>query len=461
MSSLSARLLISVSLLLLVFFGTTIVILDTAFRKAGEQAREDILDGQLISLLGAAEPGNDGRLVMPPDLYEPRFNNIGSGLYGEIRAADGEVIWRSRSALGLEIPEGIVPAVGNHLFLEETLADGTPLLTLALAVEWEFPDGELRPFVFKVAESMDAFNAQLARFRGQLFGWFALVALVMLLAISVLMRRLLQPLRQIEAEIGEIEEGTRASLSGAFPSELTGVARNMNLLIDSERARSDRYRFTLDNLAHSLKTPLAAVRSLLGDIGQHEIALRINEQVDRMDEIVRYQLRKPAASDAEKLVLAPVDVAREVNRLVDGLRKVYRDKAPEIRVTIDDRIRFRGDTGDFLELAGNLIDNACKWCETEVDVEVGTASAADPRATGLLLRVGDDGPGVPEDAADELLQRGTRLDESRPGHGIGLAIVKDIAESYGGSLAVRRGSLGGAEFTVTIPPLSSPSGRSA
>jgi two-component system sensor histidine kinase PhoQ len=450
MSSLSARLLVSVSLLLLFFFGVTIVTLDSAFRQAGEQAQEDILDGHLMALLAAAEPAAGGVLEMPPDMYEPRFGTIGSGLYAEIRDAAGETIWRSRSALGLDIPVGVVPEDGNHLFLREALADGTPLLTLALAVQWEFPDGELRPFIFKVAESLDSYNAQLARFRGRLFGWFALVALIMLLSISVLMRRLLRPLRRIETEIGEVEEGQRAALSGEFPSELTGVARNMNILINSERARSERYRVTLGNLAHSLKTPLAAMRALLNESGDTSFRDRYNEQIDRMDEIVRYQLRKPAATSAENLVLAPVQVASETRRLVEGLRKVYRDKQPQIEMQVDPAARFRGDTGDFLELAGNLLDNACKWCRARVRIRVGTAKAG----AGLVIRVDDDGPGIPEEAAEALLQRGTRLDESTPGHGIGLAIVKDIAESYGGSLTIARAEMGGAAITVTIPRIS-------
>ena len=185
-----------------------------------------------------------------------------------------------------------------------------------------------------MAESLDGFNAQIAGFRRQLFGWFAAVAFTMLLAFSMLLRGLLKPLRQIETEITEIEEGDRASLSGEFPTELKGVARNLNLLIDSERARSDRYRYTLDNLAHSLKTPLAAMRSLLNDRQEKDFGQRYNEQIDRMDEIVRYQLRKPAAS-ADKLVLAPVPVGKEVARLVDGLGKVYRDKQPEFEVRIE------------------------------------------------------------------------------------------------------------------------------
>jgi two-component system sensor histidine kinase PhoQ len=440
--------------LLLLFFGATIAVLDTAFSEAGEQARRDILDGHLVALLGAAEPDTKGELALPDRLREPRFESIGSGLYAELRAIDGTVLWRSRSALGLEIPVGVAPEIGNHLFARESLEDGTPLLTLSLAVEWEFEDGALKPYVFKVAESLDSFNAQIAGFRRQLFGWFAAVALTMLLAFSMLLRGLLKPLRQIETEITEIEEGNRGSLSGEFPTELTGVARNMNLLIDSERARSDRYRYTLDNLAHSLKTPLAAMRALLNDRQTGEFGGRVNEQIDRMDEIVRYQLRKPAASIADKHVLKPVPVEKEVTRLVDGLRKVYHEKKPDFDVRIERGMQFRGDTGDFLELAGNLLDNACKWCERRVRISVVPSAGARAIASGMVMTVSDDGPGIPQDAADALLQRGMRLDESTPGHGIGLAVVKDIARSYGGRLSIKTSDLGGAEIMVSIPPVT-------
>ena len=454
MYSLSSRLLISVSVLLLLFFGATIAVLNTAFTEAGEQSRRDILDGNLIALLAAAEPGDDTELVLPERLREPRFGQIDSGLYGELRDAEGVVIWRSTSALGLEIPDGLVPQTGNQLFSQESLLDGTPLLTLSLAVDWEFDGGVSKSYVFKVAESMDSFNAQVAGFRRQLFGWFAAVAATMLLAFSFLLRGLMKPLRKIETEIGEIESGSRASLSDRFPTELTGVARNMNLLIDSERARSDRYRVTLDNLAHSLKTPLAAMRALLGGRQSEQFGDRFNEQIDRMDEIVRYQLRKPAASVSDKLVLQSVHVEKEVTRLIDGLKKVYHDKAPEFDVSIESGTQFRGDTGDFLELAGNLLDNACKWCEKKVRVSVVPTVGASAIASGMVLSVSDDGPGIPQDAADALLQRGMRLDEATPGHGIGLAVVKDIAQSYGGQLSIQESKLGGAEITVSIPPVT-------
>lgn len=457
MNSLSRRLLVSVSVLLLFFFGATIGVLDRAFAKAGEQARRDILDGHLVALLAAAEPDDRGLLAMPDRLREPRFERIGSGLYAELREIGGEVLWRSRSALGMDVPGGIVPEVGNHLFGREELEDGTPLLTLALTVDWEFEDGASTSYVFKVAESLDGFNAQVSGFRRQLLGWFVAVAVTMLIAFSMLLRGLLRPLRQIETEITEIEHGNRAALSSKFPTELTGVARNMNLLIDTERARSDRYRYTLDNLAHSLKTPLAAMRALLNDRQDESFGTRFDEQIDRMDEIVRYQLRKPASSAAENLVLVPVPVEREVHRLIDGLRKVYRDKNPEFEVRIDPGMQFRGDKGDFLEVAGNLLDNACKWCAGKVRISVVPSVGARAAASGMVLTVADDGPGIPEDATTALLQRGMRLDEATPGHGIGLAVVKDIANSYGGKLSIHQADLGGAEIMVSIPPMASAS----
>lgn len=455
MYSLSSRLLISVSVLLLLFFGAMIAVLDSAFTEAGEQARRDILDGHLVALLAAAEPGYDGELALPDRLREPRFGRIGSGLYGELRDMEGEVLWRSRSALGLVIPDGVVPELGEQLFARESLVDGTPLLTLSLGVDWEFDEDAFKPYVFKVAESLDSFNSQVARFRRQLFGWFAAVALTMLLAFSFLLRGMMKPLRKIETEIGEIEGGSRVSLSSEFPTELTGVARNMNLLIDSERARSDRYRNTLDNLAHSLKTPLAAMRALLNDRKGKQFGDRFDEQIERMDEIVRYQLRKTAASVADNLVLKPVLVEKEVARLIEGLRKVYHDKGPDFEVRIESGMQFRGDTGDFLELAGNLLDNACKWCEQHVRITAVPSVGALGIASGMVLTVSDDGPGIPQDAADALLQRGMRLDESTPGHGIGLAVVKDIARAYGGRLSINTSDLGGAEITVSIPPMSS------
>ena len=451
-SSLSSRLLLSVSVLLLFFFGATIAVLDTAFREAGEQAQEDILDGQLMALLAAAEPNIYGELEMPVDLHEVRFSNLDSGLFGELLDDSDEPVWRSRSSLGLDIPYGVAPAFGTHQFSRVFLEDGTPLMALSLAVEWELSDGDLRPYTFNVAESLDSFNAQLARFRRQLFGWFAAVALIMLFSISVLMRGVLKPLRKIEEEIGDIEAGRLKQLSDGYPTELTGVARNMNVLVGSERARSERYRNTLDNLAHSLKTPLAAIRAVLGEQQPSVDSERIEAQIDRMNDIVRYQLRKPATYASESIAVVAVDIDKDLRRLVDGLQKVYKEKSPDIQLDVTPGIKFRGDSGDFLELAGNLLDNACKWCKSKVQLSVRPLDGDSVGSGAMRMQVCDDGPGIPEEVAEQLLQRGMRLDESAPGHGIGLAVVRDIAANYGGEISIDSSEWGGARITVIINP---------
>ncbi len=460
MSSLSARLLLSVSLLLLVFFGATIVVLDIAFRDAGEEAQRNILDGHLMSLLAAAEPNDDGELELPPDLPEPRFANPGSGLYGALADSSGQVVWQSRSSLGLDLLYERPPAQGNHHYFRMISDEGPELAGLSLAVAWELPGGTLNPYTFSVAESLDSYYAQVATYRRQLFGWFAAVAFIMLFSISLVMRRILQPLRQIEREISEIEEGHRSALSSRFPSELHGVARNLNLLIGSERARSERYMHTLANLAHSLKTPLATIRTVLAeyrqaessDLDQHrsEMAARIDSQVERMNDIVRYQLRKPSRQATGGLGMPAVAIEKELRSLVDALGKVYKDKQPRIALQVEEGIIFRGDRGDFLELAGNLLDNACKWCRGEVLLRVRSLKGDGKPSAGIEVVVADDGPGIPAEAAERLLQRGMRLDESAPGHGIGLAVVADIARSYGGDVRIGRSPKGGAEVAVTL-----------
>ena len=446
MSSLSARLLISVSLLLLVFFGATIVVLDIAFREAGEEAQREFLDGHLMSLLAAAEPNDRGEVELPPDLPEPRFANPGSGLYGALLDSTGDRVWQSRSALGLDLHYEMPPTQGDNRYFRTALEGRSELMGVTLAVAWELPSGELQPYTFGVLESLESYYAQVAAFRRQLFGWFGAVAAVMLFAISLVMRGILKPLRQIEREIGEIEEGRRAALSAHFPSELRGVARNLNLLIGSERARSERYMHTLSNLAHSLKTPLATIRSLLGEHPRSELAQRIESQVERMNDIVRYQLRKPASQTVDALGLPAIAIARELRGLADAMSKVYKDKQPKIELDVGEGAVFRGDRGDFLELAGNLLDNACKWCARHVSFRVREL----PGEAGIELTVDDDGPGIPEDAAGRLLERGMRLDESAPGHGIGLAVVADIARSYGGDVRIGRSAAGGTKIAVTL-----------
>lgn len=449
LESLRLRVLLSGTVLLLVFFGLIVAVLDSAFRSAALEAERDLLDSRLIMLLAAAEPTPQRTLALPLDLPEPLFGSPGSGLYGEIVQRDGESVWRSDSALGIDIPWGLQPSTGERAFRRLMLPDGTPLLALSMGIDWEFGDGTIRSYVVHVATGLDSLNAQIASFRRQLLVWFGLVAALLLASLALLLRWLLRPLARIETEIVEMERGDRSALSGGYPTELAGVARNLNQLIDSERARAERNKKTLQDLAHSLKTPLAAMQALLISEGETR-ALR--EQLGRMEDIVRYQLAKPMAGAGPTLGSEPIAVEPELLSLADGLEKVYREAGIRCDVVVAPGLKFYGDRGDLLEIAGNLMENAYKWGRERVKVSATAADQAGAPRQGLLLTVEDDGPGIPQGEEATLLQRGRRLDETKPGQGIGLGVVAELAEAYRGTVQVGRSTLGGARVVVRLPP---------
>ncbi|NNF66533.1 MAG: GHKL domain-containing protein [Gammaproteobacteria bacterium] len=451
MSSLNARLLVAVSLVLAVFFGVTVLVLDNVFRNAAESAVEDRLDVQIFLLLAEAEPNPMATLDLPEDLPEPRFSSAASGLYGQINSADGTSIWRSQSAVGTELPMTPGGELGVAEFRRTTLADGRPIFLHTLNVEWEFEDGSVAGYQFGVAESLQPFVERMKRYRRQLFGWFAGLAVALVITLGLLLRWVLTPLRQIEREISAVEKGERPQLSEGYPRELQGLTRNTNRLIHVERKRLKRYRDTLGNLAHSLKTPLAVIRSSVDQSRpQHQ---EIENQLTRMDEIIGYQLNRAATSGAITLGNKPVEVSAVVGSIVRSLDKVYADKAPKIESHIPANCEFYGDQGDLTEILGNLLDNAYKYCSEHVKIDATVVSSPTRSRSGMTLSVEDDGGGIDKDDADRVFSRGVRIDEQSDGQGIGLAVVRDIVELCGGSLSISTSALGGARIVVSFPPV--------
>jgi two-component system sensor histidine kinase PhoQ len=448
MQSLSARLLLAVSLLLLVFFSLTIFLLDLSFRNAAERAIRDRLEVQLIVLLAAAEVDDNGHLAMPDTLPEARFSNPESGLFGEIRTPGGERLWRSPSLVGRELPAGAALERGHTDFERAFTNDGAPIFAISMLVDFDLTEKDTAPLVFTVAESLAPYQDEVSRFRRQLFGWFAALTVVLLGAQALLMRALLRPLRRVEREIAEIEEGARSELGSGYPTELRGVTANLNALISGERARLERYRHTLGNLAHSLKTPLAVIGTSLDQDGDVRV---LRAQVERMNEIVSYQLQRAAAWGGLTLGRAPIEVAHVVQQLASALQKVYADKSIELTQDVMPGTRFYGEEGDLMELAGNLLDNAFKWGRSQVAIRAAPLADSGDRRAGLSLVVEDDGPGIDEQQRTRVLERGVRVDEQTPGHGIGLAVVHDIVRLHGGELAILRSSLGGARIELRLP----------
>lgn len=452
--SLSTRLLAYVSVLLVVFFGITIFALDLVFRDLAERSVRDRLEVQLLALISASEEDENGGLQPAPQLAETRFNNPGSGLYGEIVRGDGYPSWRSVSlaGTGLDLAPQLRP--GERRFGELRTADGGVVLALSRGIQWEFNNRKSRSFVYSVAESREPYYAQLNRFRVQLFSWFGVIMLLLLSALAILLRRLMAPLRRVEREIGAVEVGDLTELGGGYPRELLGITTNLNTLLRSERDRLARYRNTLGNLAHSFKTPLAVMRNLLSMPAAADltIARQLDEQVGRMDDIVKYQLKRAAASGGTGLGTAPVDVHEALEALRGALLKVYVERGIGCELSVEEGCLYFGDREDLTEMAGNLLDNAFKWAKSNVRMTARRISTPGSRRDGLLLAVEDDGPGIPLGERQRVLDRGARLDERVSGQGIGLSVVREVAALNGGTLSIGDSALGGANIEIRLPP---------
>jgi two-component system, OmpR family, sensor histidine kinase PhoQ len=442
--SLRARVVLWVSVALVVLFAVTIAGLDLAFRNSTEQARRELLEVQVLGLIALVEPDSTGELTLPSDALDPQFEVANSGLYGALFSADGRAVWQSLSLLGRDFPVDAPVARGERRFERIDVPGFPPLEALLMGVAWE---DRAAPYTFAIALSLTPYEERQAAFRRNLIGWFLGITLTMLIVISGLLTFVLLPLRRLERQVREVERGERTSLTGRYPSELVGLANNLNALIDTERRRLARYRNTLDDLAHSLKTPLAAMRTLLSEQGQRSEAERttaLDRELERMDQRVSYQLRRARASGATGLGTEPVAVRPIADDLKQTLDKVYREKRIECTLDVAPNATFRGDPGDLTEILGNLMDNAYKYCRGRVHV------AARSTPERLVITVGDDGHGIGATEVETLLQRGKRADESVPGQGIGLAVVRETVELYRGSLDVGRSDLGGAELRVEL-----------
>ncbi len=445
--SLRARVTWAAALVLLIFVALTSLALEQAFHASARSAREERLLGQIYLLMAAADADDDG-LTLPRDLAEARFSLLGSGLYAQVSDAKGEPEWRSLSALGEDIPFDARLDPGVRRFHKARDLKGRAYFVEGFGVTWSIGTTP-RDYTFSVAEDLGPYEEELARFRVNLFTWLGAMSLVLLFALLVALRWGLGPLRRVAGEVAAVEAGRQARLHGVYPGELQALTDNLNALLAHEEARQAQLGNALADLAHSLKTPLAVMRSALGEGGDSTVLAEegsahapspraaMEEQIRRMDEIVTYQLERARGRPAATLS-RPIPLAPTVERLLVTLAKLNADREVKVERDFEPGLSFRGAEGDLLEVVGNLLDNAFKWCQAQVRVGARHESGL------LVLWVEDDGPGINTEQARGLGARGARLDQAAPGHGIGLAVAREIGVAYGGDLTIARSPLGGA-----------------
>ena len=449
--SINGRMLIAALIILISFLGVTGLTLQRFFQTSAEDALKERLVVQLHALIASMEVSENGDMELMYALHETRFFSPGSGLYSQVLGQDNQPVWTSISMEGVSIPDlhaGLRRGQERYEFLKS--ADGVPLLVYSIGVTWGDDSMFEEQYTFVAAESLTRLNDQVQAFRKKLWGWLAAVTIVLLVMLTLILRWGLAPLRKAAEDVRAVEQGRRAELDDRYPAELRGLTENLNALIHTNREHELRYRASLGDLAHSLKTPLAVLRGSVEKPGHTltELHRSVEEQIERMDQIVQYQLQRAAAS-GRKAMATPINVTSLVNKMLSALKKVHADKNLTCRLNIADTLEFRCDEADLIELVGNIVDNACKWGQKTVELTVYRELRGKDK--GLFLEIADDGPGISEESLPTVLQRGGRLDQSISGDGLGLALVQDIVHLYEGRLTFGRSNLGGALVTVWLP----------
>ena len=425
-------------IVLVMFMILTAIALERAVVKRALQAEEDRLQVLIYSLLAAVDRNQTGMGITVSDdrLFESSLMTSDSGLYAMLYDKNKDEIWHSRST-SIVFPGVGVIKLGEWQFSTQNFSQKA-YFRLVFAIQWPDVEDKLQRYDVVIWQEATDYFGQLDRFRQTLWAWLIVTTLLLLILMYLVMMWSLRPLKKVGLEIKAIEDRKQSGFEQDYPLEIAPLTENLNILLGREQYQMQRYRNALDDLAHSLKTPLAVLSGLSDAENSDRVDLHsLREQVDRMNQIVSYQLQK-ASNVAGIQISKPLNLVRVINKIVSALEKVYRDKSVKVESNLPHKIMLRMDESDCLEVIGNLLDNAFKYCKGNV------AIAIDSRDNGeMQLVISDDGQGLKRQQVQRILNRGTRLDQTSEGQGIGLAVVADIVKSYKIEMTFERSTLGG------------------
>jgi two-component system sensor histidine kinase PhoQ len=439
LNSLKTRLIVSALLLILVLMPLIGLTLNDAFKEQVKSASKNELSAYVYSVLAVTEFDN-GQLLMPDLLLENQFNVIQSGLYvlitmPKVNAGQSRIAWQSNSFLGFKAPTNLAhPATGQSEFSEIKL-EGKPYLIYSFTASFAQPNSAAAlPITLHIIKDQLDFQRQVDRFTKQLWSWLLILMALLVIVQMAWLLWTLKPLAKFSKELNDIEQGRTQQLTEIYPTELQAVARQLNALLNTEQTQRKRYRNALSDLAHSLKTPLAVIQS------QKELDRAAIEQVSIINSIIGHQLKRAQTAAGASWHLG-IKVKSVADKLIRTLHKIYREPQISIDQNSDPRAIFKGDEADLTEILGNVLDNACKAAKSQVALTVTT------NENELIMTIEDDGKGISPKQHSQIFERGIRADSYQHGHGIGLAIVRDLTDSYNGQLFVSTSkNLGGAKF---------------
>ena len=452
-SSLATRLFLSATAWVVVILIITGFVLSSVYRDATERAFDRRLNLYLRTLIAEVATPDE-----PPDrqfqsLGEPLFELPLSGWYWQITRTDTEKAETraSRSLWDKKLPKLDESAELTAAGVRLGYVDGPEGQDLRM-VERPVDLGADGKFLVSVAGDATEIFDETRSFDYYLGGTFAALGIVLLLTTIFQVRFGLAPLKRISDSIADIRSGRAERLEGQFPVEIAPLARETNALIDANREIVERARTHVGNLAHAIKTPLSIIVNEASAHAANPFATKVLEQADVMRDQVTHHLERARIAARLTIVGTVTEVAPAIEALRRTMEKIHRDRGIVIEVEADPQAKFRGERQDLEEMAGNLVDNACKWAASRVFIEVRVERPVEPGA-GPILRiiVDDDGRGLSAAERAQVARRGQRLDESKPGSGLGLSIVVDLAALYGGSLALGNAPIGGLRAELVLP----------
>jgi signal transduction histidine kinase len=451
--SIASRLFLSAA-----FWSSSILIIAglglSALIARSSEANFDEQLGVYIKALVAnvAVAGDEGHAAATPPVIAPQFELAFSGWYWQITRLDGDHqdIRTSRSLFATQLPRLGPSDAREDNGVRRGYVAGPGDRSLRM-LEREIDAGDEGRYLVQVAANADVIQTEIENFEYALAATFTVLAVALLGSTALAVRFGLRPLRVLQEGVTAIRRGEAERIDGEFPEDVAPLAAEVNLLLEANREVVERARTQVGNLAHALKTPLSVIVNE-AESGSPLLAGKVREQAEVMTRQVSFYLDRARAAARANSPSAATELRPVIEGLLRTFEKVYRDRGLIFAAATPDGLRFRGESQDLTDLVGNLMDNAGKWARARVEV----SAERDPQtdAAGrpfFIVYIDDDGPGLDPAARETALERGRRLDESRPGSGLGLSIVVDLAAVYGGSLRLADSALGGLRATLRLP----------
>jgi signal transduction histidine kinase len=443
--SLRARLALGAVLWIVVGVSVAGFFIAALFRQQAAENFDVELRGHLEELSSLIDVDAAGAPQLYRRLSDPRFSQPGSGLAWQV-SRNGEVLIRSTSISTETLPiPADAPARNEVRRVDLDSAHGRMIVYERL-----LNVGGAAPMRVEVGAYEEILDARVRSFNIALAVSLALLALALVVAAMLQVGFGLQPMSRLRAALAAIKSGEAAQLPHDFPSEVQPLVDDLSGMMELNRDMLQRARAQAGNLAHGLKTPLAIMTDeayRLAAKGQTEAASVISQQCQRMQRQIDYQIARARAAASRAMPGVAAPVAPAVDSIVAAMRRLHAAKALQFDIREDVPCIVQCDPMDLNEMLANLIDNACKWAVQEIRIR----SGIDARSDMVTITIADDGPGLPPEAMDVVFRIGERLDERVPGSGLGLPIVRDLAQLYGGAVRLERARSGGLKAVLTLP----------